>query len=310
MNHLEKYIDDEDMVEVLYKTILKRNSDEGGLKSHAHRISNLPRKDALDLLITGLLNSEEYKKNTQNSHGSLYLKSIVNNEVLDKKITINHVISLGTHCYTSQLLKKANLKNYSCPFDWIFSSPSMVAHVIEDDFNKFLDRSFFKKIPYENLIVSEAKTYPTSNEFYLNNFSVKNVFNHHDMQSEDHYNYFVRGVMRFRKLLLSSESVMFVICARHSDDALAKFSNLKKSILKRKNNSVYLRYISIEQTNNILPECVILDNTLMNFELIHYKSSSKWRDLDFESFIDDMSILKIISQGVKFELKEIEQLAC
>jgi hypothetical protein len=49
--------------------------------------------------------------------------------------------SLGGICHSAQLLKINELKKASYPFDWIFSSMSMVKHCIEDDFNTFLDKS-------------------------------------------------------------------------------------------------------------------------------------------------------------------------
>lgn len=303
MNPLAQSISDEDLVEILYATILKRTPDVSGFKNYTNRILNLPRKEALNILINNFINSEEYKKNLL---GNISLKSIVNNRVQDKNTIINHIISLGTTCYTSQLLKKADLKKYSGPFDWIFSSPAMVAHVIDDDFNIFLDKSHHKNIPTKFSRISGTRELPVAHQFYLDNYSVSDVFNHHDVNINEDYNYFTRAIERFRKVLLLSEPVMFVICTKHSEDTHKQFKMVSSAILKRKSSLSCLRYISIEEGDSTLPTCEILDNSIYDFELIHFKSSSKWKDLNFENLIDDIAILNIISRGVNFKLMQID----
>ena len=51
--------------------------------------------------------------------------------------------SLGGICHSAQLLKRNGLKKCSYPFDWIFSSISMIIDCLEDDFKKFLDKSMY-----------------------------------------------------------------------------------------------------------------------------------------------------------------------
>ncbi len=57
---------------------------------------------------------------------------------------INNVCSLGTLCHTATLLKRNNLKISSYPFDWIFSNINIIIDCIEDDFNSFLDKKYYK----------------------------------------------------------------------------------------------------------------------------------------------------------------------
>ena len=72
-------------------------------------------------------------------------------------IPIKYVCSLGNRCHTAYLLKKCNLKKTSYPFDWIFSDLYMILHCIEDNFNKFLNKSKLNILLYFYYIVLKLK---------------------------------------------------------------------------------------------------------------------------------------------------------
>ena len=55
-----------------------------------------------------------------------------------------YVCSLGTLCHSSYFLKQSNLKMASYPFDWIFSNIDMIIDCIENNFDKFLDKKYYK----------------------------------------------------------------------------------------------------------------------------------------------------------------------
>lgn len=50
---------------------------------------------------------------------------------------IKYICSIGSWCITGTLLKKANLKTESYPFDWNFTNIDVVKHCIEDNFKIF-----------------------------------------------------------------------------------------------------------------------------------------------------------------------------
>ena len=54
---------------------------------------------------------------------------------------ITHVLSLGSACFTARFMERHGLRRHAGPFDWVFSSPTMVEHCVADDFASFLDRS-------------------------------------------------------------------------------------------------------------------------------------------------------------------------
>jgi hypothetical protein len=61
-------------------------------------------------------------------------------------LEINYTCSLGGMCHSSQILKRNKYKSCSYPFDWIFSSCDTIIHCIEDNFNIFLDKSYYINI--------------------------------------------------------------------------------------------------------------------------------------------------------------------
>lgn len=112
-------------------------------------------------------------------------------------LTINYTCSLGTLCQSSQILKKNMYKTCSYPFDWIFSSSYIIIDCLEDNFNTFLDKSYY-------INISELQCGHSKYSY--------NMFNHHNpLINEDHYNYFIRCVNRFKTLLQKPEHKLFLM---------------------------------------------------------------------------------------------------
>ena len=65
---------------------------------------------------------------------------------------IKHTCSLGNICHSSQFLKDNKLKKCSYPFDWVFSTCDSIIHCIEDDFNIFLDKSYYVSPGYKKCV--------------------------------------------------------------------------------------------------------------------------------------------------------------
>ena len=61
-------------------------------------------------------------------------------------LEINYTCSVGSLCHSSQILKRNNYKKCSYPFDWIFSNYDIIIDCLEDDFNIFLDKSYYNII--------------------------------------------------------------------------------------------------------------------------------------------------------------------
>lgn len=108
---------------------------------------------------------------------------------------IKYFCSLGTLCHSSQLLKRNNLKKCSYPFDWIYSDCNTISHCLQNNFKIFLDKSYYREI-------NDMKC---GHSYYH-----KRMFNHHNPLNNKDYNYFLRCVDRFNKLLQNTESKLFI----------------------------------------------------------------------------------------------------
>ena len=139
---------------------------------------------------------------------------------------IKYTCSLGTLCHSSQILKQNTLKKCSYPFDWIFSNPNMISHCLEDDFNIFLDKSYY-------ITLSDK----SCGHSYYN----KDMFNHHSpLKNENDYNYYIRCVNRFRQLLQFKEHKLFIMI----------FVNLENVNEEDKNNIINFNNHFSKYTNN------------------------------------------------------------
>lgn len=107
-------------------------------------------------------------------------------------------VSLGENCSSAWYLKQIGLKKASYPFDWIFSSPEIIIDCIDDEFEKYLDKSFIE--PKGNKVSA-------GHRFYHSNF-----FNHRNpLKSKKDYNYYERCCQRFLRNLKSKEPIYYLI---------------------------------------------------------------------------------------------------
>ena len=134
------------------------------------------------------------------------------------KIIVNTVCSFGFNCHSAYFLKTIGLKRQSYPFDWIMSNLDVVKDCICDDFNDYLNKSLY--------ISNNDKSCGHSKYCY-------NMFPHHNpLLNEEHYDYFVRCVNRF-KILLSQQDkhklfIISVINGEHDINSVETRHNFVK----------------------------------------------------------------------------------
>jgi len=128
----------------------------------------------------------------------------------------NHICSLGSLCHTATVMQKLQWKKESYPFDWIFSGHIKVLHCLEDDFKMFLDKSYY-------IDHASGSTDKCGHSYYG-----AGTFNHRNPRKEDDHEYYVRTVDRFKKLLNTSDSKLFIMMLtnlRATDDSVIKQLN-------------------------------------------------------------------------------------
>jgi hypothetical protein len=122
------------------------------------------------------------------------------------------VVSIGTQCLTSTLLKRAGLKAFSGPFDWIFSSLEMVGDCIETDFADLLNKDFLKPIPIERR--PDPTVSFANHMLYRARYELDSIFNHYDPRDPERYAYLRRCVRRMRTLLASEKPQLLLAIGR------------------------------------------------------------------------------------------------
>jgi hypothetical protein len=203
--------------------------------------------------------------------------------------SIKYTCSLGTKCFSSQLLKRNNLKKESYPFDWIFSDLDIIIDCIKDDFIIFLDKSYYVDIQ------DKWNDNQCGHKYYH-----PNMFNHHDPRNEKDYQYFVRCVDRFNNLLYKLENKLFII-------SYLNLTNVNKSIIndilqfneKFKNYTQNYRILCIVHYNCEYTGYVF--STIHNIDILTIHTNSPTNGVDFNNKEDNEYIDNIIKEKYRFD---------
>jgi hypothetical protein len=205
---------------------------------------------------------------------------------------INYICSLGTLCHPAVVMKNKKLKLASYPFDWVFSSPKIIIDCLEDDFKKFLDKTNYVNIK------NKWNNNQCGHKIFHENF-----FNHRDPRKEIDYNYYIRCVDRFNKLLKYPENKLFVIMYINKNsylDAKEEIINFNKKFSNYTNNYTLLCIIQIvSRTSKVEKE--IIDN--IHFYYL-YTTSRSTGTLFYSK--DDTNNLNNIFDNYKYNLLEMK----
>ena len=212
---------------------------------------------------------------------------------------ISYTCSLGTLCHAAQILKRNKLKLCSYPFDWIFSSCDNIIHCIEDDFTIFLNKSYY-------IQVLDKESGKDSDKKCGHSYYNKYMFNHHNpLKYENDYNYFVRCVGRFKKLLQYPELKLFCFMNRnldnitsHNYNALIDFNN---KFSKYTSNYILLVIFNIKNKQQNFHNFTYVDN--IHFLELHTLSESN--GLEFKNNNDNLFLDNIIKSTYKFNFLPI-----
>ena len=138
-------------------------------------------------------------------------------------------ISIGPNCSSSHTLQAIGLRQSAYPFDHIFSSLEMVKHCINDRFNIFLDKQYYKygsenstyHLFYSNFINTELlKKHHIAHNLtdIANNLTNREIFIHHNLLNNDTYLAFVRRCKRLLNLIDNNNKIVFVYFNGYTND--------------------------------------------------------------------------------------------
>ena len=200
-----------------------------------------------------------------------------------------HVCSLGTLCHSTKIIMNNKLKRESYPFDWIYSNPKNVLHMIEDDFKTFLDKSFYI-----------SKKLRAGHTHYDDN-----LFNHHNPKdNEAQYNYFVRCVNRFRDLLKTTEKKLFITAFLNCNienffECKDQVLNIKRALDNQSTNFRIFIIFHIPSKNN---RHFLFTHDDIDFCLLY---TTHTNGLKFKRKKDNEYINKIFKKHYKFNIRNL-----
>lgn len=289
-------------VENLYRVILEREPDQQGFVNHVNFLNKVGFEQGVKTLLSSFIQSEEYQnklvKNSDEQIKQNFLQKFVWTQNSTNKKEINHIISMGDHCLTSFLLKKYKLKKYSLPFDWIFSNLDAVLHSIDDDFNTFLDNQYYQVAKTDD--GHEA----THHTFYESNYAVRSpMFNHLDITQDEHYQYTLRSVQRFRRVLASEEAKLFIYIARPEEEVEDKLAHTVELLSKYTCNFQVI-FIKLGNASQKFNEFQLTSKELNEHRYYFYQPVSQENGVIFDDPLDDIIMMRIFSE-FDFKLNNI-----
>ncbi len=276
----------EAIVTACYQEILGRQPDPGGLAAHTKILEAADASDAIGLMLKGFLGSEEYARKL--SAPAYLLRGLQGEGARVNGEKVAHIVSLGTHCLTSSILKRWNLKNYSLPFDWIFSSPGMVMDCFLNDFQVFLDKSCYS--PMQRPTGEPG----AQHLWYLNHLNVRDCFAHRDPSQDGDYQYTVRTVERFRQLAGSDSVKLFVMISGPEHRLDKHFTALSEGIRKLTRHSAFIAITLARPSGESGCTAMKLLTRDADHSLYEFTPVSTNNGVEFTDLLDELAILRLI----------------
>lgn len=279
-----------EIITSLYRELLRREPDEEGLRVFGERLRQGEPLAAVGTLLHDMNGSEEAGR----VRIGAVLEEITRGVLAARGAGARPVVGLGTHCYTATLLKSAGLKRTSYPFDWLFSSPEMVAHCLHDDFATFLDRRLYEYVPPER-----RRDGPDVNlcdhAYYRDELGVSFVFNHRNPLEESDYAYVVRCVERFREV--ARRCPAFLLTTFTSEYYQRRFDEISRALRAYAPGAELVYVVVAEAGSRALPVSRLVSER-DSHALVELIPGSPWRPLWFDNPLDDISVLSLILDRV------------
>ena len=223
------------IVRELYWVVLGREPDSEGAHTYESLIRKIGPERAISRMLKAFRRSTEYRERATAviaSHFNATLASQGHQRINDRPVS--HLVSLGSFCLPGLIFRDNGLRRYSLPFDWIFSTPAMVRDCLADDFAGFLDRRFYRSISHDR------QEPGAEHDLYRERYQLQAIFAHHDPTQERDYQHFTRCVARFRQLMRTEDSKLFLIVGRANHNLMNEFPLLIEALNRATTNFVLL----------------------------------------------------------------------
>lgn len=97
-------------------------------------------------------------------------------------------------------MQRIHVKKVSYPFDWIWTDDTIIVDMIEDDFAKLLDKSYYVE-----------PVHKFSERMCGHTYYHEDLFFHKDPRNEEDHQYYHRCVDRFKEMVKSPEEKLFIM---------------------------------------------------------------------------------------------------
>lgn len=211
------------------------------------------------------------------------------------------IVSLGSHCFAASLLRRWELRRWSGPFDWLFSSVPMVTHCLEDNFTAFLDRSWYDPVPVEQRLHG-PRVNRVQHRLYREQFGVEHVFNHHDAHLDPDHAHFVRAAHRLRTCLAGPHAPVFVIFRTQGETPMADLLPLRDALARHCENFLILAYEVPPLPPPVLGSPRLeLRHSEAKLRVFEFRPRSAWLPLQFEDPLDEhLLVTDILARTADF----------
>jgi hypothetical protein len=268
-----------ELIELLYQGILKRDPDPSGLYSKVERLEGHPTLKTVFAIVRGFVLSPE-------NIGADWIKGSGLLPPPEAGIPVSHIVSIGTHCATAQFLKLAGVKKYSGPFDWIFSNLSMVADCLENDFEDFLNREYY--VP----VLPDQKGF-ADHSLYKARYGIGSIFNHSNPLLPEVYEYTVRCVKRFRRML-TSDGRKVLFCLSDRRDTEGQFTRLHQHLDERY-SGCELFIVKVEAPSVDGTHGLRVLNQIGAHRLFSMTPTARCGPLSFPNGFDDLVVRRLLA---------------
>jgi hypothetical protein len=214
-------------------------------------------------------------------------------------------ISIGPFCASAGMIKEANIQKCAYPFDYIFSSLSMVEHCIEDNFKTFLDddeiyynkeefkkkhidyicssNKYYEKYLHNDIIIGAYKTNKLNHEFIP-------VFRHHNLTDNDVKEKFIRRCNRFLDIVKNNNKHYYFVytinfCDNNIDKHISDLITFLNYIQKK--NITYYTILAIHILEKVDRQIVYNSNNIIYYFVPSQEDGSKiikmYSELSFDT---------------------------
>ena len=237
------------IITAAYRSVFGREPDPPGLETYRDFLGDDPASRLGDMLDVLLASSEAWSRFID----PLTLVQVRSDVRTVGAREVARIVSLGSRCNVAQHLQDFGLRKASLPFDWIFSTPEMVVHCLEDDFSLFLQPDQYQSIPIWRRTVREFNL--CDHATFRDDYGIQAMFNHRDPTFVDDYLYLQRCVERFRRIQASEDPTLFLLVSDTHPNAEEAYIRLFYALERACSGPVALLFVSVngEASDGPLP---------------------------------------------------------